>query len=327
MAVLGDQLTILDIRQRFTGTMLSRVVMTMARNDAIVSHMRFVESQTPQEYEFDFQTSLPRGTWVHAGEGTLPEVAGVDKMVERPGILEMRNRIDDKTLRQAGDSGMEMMYREDMFFMQAMSQAGGNTAYYGSKATDEAQFDGLTAFLGDAGRPNVWNAGATGTGGRTSIYMLDWGLNGVTMFYPPGSDFGIEMQRLPYQTIVDTDGTEMEVHRTRFMLSWGMAVHDHKCVARYAGIRTSVATAQMQPATSTGHFNYEVLIDAASFLRNPGMTRCYVNRAMEATILKSAAIKDNVEHTQMDPFGRPFRNIYGMQFFTDDAIISTEDAL
>ena len=330
----GQQLTVLDIRNRAPGKFMTALVMTMARDQPMLQDAVWVEAQTPQSYQWLYQTALPEGAWVNATEGTLPEVDGVDTMLERPGSLEMRSRIDVRTMRQAAPGeGQAILYQADMNFMMAMGQQGSNTMYYGSKATEPRQFDGFAAILSDLTRPNVWDAGAT-SGSATSIYAIEWGgTEGAVMFYPQGGNFGINRKELGEQTINDWGagggGKEMEVDRTVYWMDWGLAIRNHARALRICNIAPSELGTGGKSWNDQGGANLSqrMFIDAAAFLRDPVRTRLYMNRQVKADIRKAGSEFARVQNDPMNPFGVPSDILEQMICRVDDTIVSAEARL
>ena len=320
----GDTLTLADIANRFKGKYLGYIVRTLAQMNSVLPHMRFTQCETATEYEYNYQTSLPEGSWINANEGSLPEVDGVTKQVERPGILIMRSRVNDELVRQAGSAGQMMLSQMDVSFLQSMQIQGAKTFYYGSKATDVRQFDGISNILASKSRPNVTSAGGSGSD-LTSAYIVCWDkLNACTMFYPEGSQYGIEVIPLPYQTVVDpTTHEDMEVYRKKFRLAWGFAIQDHRCAARYGDLETK---------GSSNTFNPDVLVDILSYLWSKQNVHMYCNRKLYAAISKVALNKENAYFRQDEKtgniFGGPVNNFQNqLPIHVDDAILGTETAL
>ena len=321
MPLQGSELTIKDIGERYKGSMIGDVVMSLWQMNSALRHMVFGMLEAPrQEFEFHYQKSQPGGAWVHAHEGTWPEVAGITRAVERPGTLEMRNRTNDMVLRQAGDNANRIRYQEDMIFLQSMNQHGAATFYYGSKASDVAQFDGIASMLASKSRPNVYSANGSGSD-LTSAYIVDWSKDtACTMFFPEGSEMGVEMIPLPMQTVIDStnNNKEWEAHRSKFLLSWGFAIQNHRCVARYGDIEVS---------GNVNRWSIETMIRILNLLQRREGTRMYVSRELKTQIDIAALNKSNAHLTMGQEFGRPVPQFWETTVHVDDAISDSEDAL
>lgn len=323
MAVpLGQYLNLWDLAQRLKGDgSLGMIVETLVQRNAMLRGMVFEEATTAQYHQWHYRASYPDGKWINVNQGALPEKTGVTRAVERPGVLVMRSMVDDELLKQA-PPGQQNQLRtdEDRGFIDAMGQQGVGTAIYGSYRTNPRMFDGFMTKLHSLSQKNVFHGGSTTASANSSILAIVWDREkGCTMFYPPNSTAGIFMQDLGMDTWDDPTTQEShEVWRTKFRLAWGMAIKDHRCVARYANIHTAPTNENREV------FNPNIMIDILNFLWTKENAHFYCNRNVKAQIDKDALNKNNAYYTVEKIYGEPVMAFQGVPIELEEQLLTNE---
>ena len=129
--------------------------------------------------------------------------------------------------------------------LESFNQTFAKTSFYGSSVNPASfigfgpRFSSLEAVNGQ----NILDAGGTG-GTNSSIYLIGWGEESCTYFFPQGSKAGILHEDLGIQTAQSisaagtTDGNPMlqQVYREHWRWQHGLYMPDWRYVVRIANI-------------------------------------------------------------------------------------------
>jgi hypothetical protein len=164
---------------------------------------------------------------------------------------------------------------------------------YAEHVVDPEKLDGLSNRLNALSMDRVISAG--GSGGTTSAFAIQWGLNQVFMAYPRGSKtIGIEHKDLGEVTL--SDGTNpYQGFRDHFVSRSGLVVKDTRCIARVANI---------EPAGAVNLFNEDDLITVLNQMKNGGKGAIiYVNRTIKTQMEIALIDRANINFTVADGLG------------------------
>ena len=326
---IGGVYTLLDllrIQDPSNGQLLF-VAETLARKNPIVREVPIMEANQALTHIGSRQNSLPTVQKRAINDG-VPKSAHKEIPVTAPmSLFETMSQVDEEILRLAGANAAAVRQRKDAAFIEAMAQAVADEIFFGSLADDVLGFNGLaTMFNSLSAYPNgdtswfynVLSAG--GTGGCTSVWIIEWGPEKAHLIYPKGTQAGIEINDLGKQLVSGvTASTEFVAYVTQFKWRCGLFVADEHCVQRLANIERTGASNTWDDDQMIQLINY--LPDMGE---NPN-TRIYCNRAIRTQMDIRLKDKNNVNYTAMaDPFGVPVMRFRGIPVQVCDALNASE---
>jgi hypothetical protein len=244
----------------------------------------------------------------------------------------------DKALWEIQNNPTAWRSDKDEKKVEALTQTIEYAFFYGSIATNPAQFVGLAnRFKSLTTYPNndtswfynVLSSGgaAANSGAFTSAWMIEMGKGKVYGIYPRNLPGGLSVRDLGESTKETTAGL-YQVLRMHFRWFAGLVVEDERCVQRICNIDTT-------SGVSTGIFDEETFIDAKNRLPGSGEapgTVIFVNRLLKSQIDKRAVTqKLNTYFTQNedtgDVWGRSVTRFQGIPIFVAEKILSTETTI
>lgn len=285
---------------------------------------------------------LPTATWMEANdltshvvtqaltEGTgsagvinqgVPYETTKVKQVRFPiEMFETYSRVDERELK-VSSSPEQFRAQKDAYMLKSLGRSWHTRFFYGDSTDNPAAVDGLATRYNDLGMDNVVGAGGTGSD-LSSMWILQWGMDGCYLTYPRGGNTMIEVEDLGRDIVNDTVGayTAMVTH---FGIHWGLAIADDRAVQRIANIETSGAS---------NIFDEDDLIRAITRLPDPGNlanTAIYVNRSIYAAMQIAMKDKQNVNfYPDADGLsGKPVVTFQGIPVVMVDKLLNTEAAL
>lgn len=176
--------------------------------------------------------SLPTGHWRQLNAGVATEISQTVPVVEAMGMLESFSFVDKKLVDVAPNPA-QFRSGEAASFLEGMSQTLANAVIYGNNGTTPAVFTGLQPRLASLGNMCVTGSGAFN---RSSIYIVQWGLDKVHFIYPPNSKVGITHEDLGVLPWVAGDGNPYMCYVDHFQVDCGLAVRNERSIARMANV-------------------------------------------------------------------------------------------
>ena len=304
------------------------VAQTLARKNPIVREVPILEANQILAHVGSRQNSLPTVQKRAINDG-VPKSTHKEIPVTAPmSLFETMSQIDEELLRLAGANAAAFRERKDAAFIEAMAQAVADEVFFGSLADDVLGFNGLaTMFNSTTVYPNgdsswYYNVQKTagGTGGCTSLWVIEWGPEKAHLIYPKGTQGGIEINDLGKQLVAGvTASTQFVAFVTQFKWRCGLYVQDERCVQRIANIeRTGAANI----------FDDDQLITALNQLPDMGenpATRIYCNRQIRTQMDIRVKDKNNVNYVNNnDAFGKPVMYFRGVPVQVCDALNAAE---
>lgn len=206
-----------------------------------------IEANNGTSHDASVRSGLPSGTWRKFYEGVQPEKSAKVQVSDKAAQLTSYSEIDKALHDRQGANAKAWRTQEDAAFFEGLSQTMIDALFYGDKTVNTSQFNGLSARYStlDTTVPisqNVLNAGGTGDD-NTSIWIIQWSPQTVTMFYPAGTQAGLQVQDRGQQTVLDANGGRYEAYRTYFEWNNGLSVLDWRSAVRIANIDVSALTA------------------------------------------------------------------------------------
>jgi hypothetical protein len=321
-----NQLSLLELAKRTSpGGNLQVIAETLSQVNELMQDIPWVEANDKTRHVGTRRTTLPQGTLRQYNQGVAKAVSATKEVAANMAMLESYSIVDVKL---AGLSGRPDEFRtgEDVAFVEGMTQQVTGKLFYANTASGGSKdIQGFAAMYNSLAQSNVQSGGvAAGTGGTTSLWIIDWDpVSGAHGIYPQGSASAITQKDLGVRPAYDADNNPYEAYWTHFSWDFGVFVHDDRQVQRICNINAA-------PGAVSDKFDEDLLIRALNRMRIPGggpNTRIYANRELKTQMDINAKNKPNVWHTVEDPWGRPVTMFRGIPVRLVDQILSTETAI
>ena len=332
MATLTGEYTLLDLKAMHDPMgNVAKAIDVISQVNSVMEDAIWVEANDLTSHVVTQTLSEGSGQSGVINEAVDYEEDIVKQVREPLEIFESYSRIDERLIRRARNPE-QFRAQKNAMRLRGMAKSWHNRFFYGndSGAADEtlseANVTGLSARFDALADTNV--VGASGTGSDlTSIWVIQWGEEGVHLLFPRGEKTVIEEEDLGRQLVSGTTrsgGTGAYTALvSHYMLNWGLAVADPRCAQRIANIETS---------GTSNIFDEDDLIAAINRLPDPSnieRTRIYVNRDIKTQMDIALKDKSNVYYNKTDAFGGKggILTFNGIPVRMVDKLLSTEDAL
>lgn len=356
------QLTLLDAARRMDpdGKIGSLpIVEILARENSIIQDASVIEGNTTTGLLTTLRTGLPAVAFRQLNAGIQPSKSTTKQVHFTAAWLEGLGKVDERLVSMAND-GPGLRLSEVSPFMESMGQTLASTAFYGDVRVNPDRFTGLSAYyaalnasyqrnpealvnpsstLPDSGR-NVFDAstnsegevfGTPGDGNNTSLWLITWGENGITMFFPKGSKAGVSHEDLGRWLVDDGRGIGaqylawVDIYRANL----GLAPRDWRQGSRIANI--DVVALQSAGDDNDQSANLlKNMIQAKNYIQdlNKGRAFWYCNRVVHTYLEVKAMNKANVMlSSQTLEDGRVITKFAGIPIHRCDALLNTESAV
>lgn len=314
----ANQLTILEMAKRTRNGNLIKIAEVMNRKNAINKDAPWFPCNDGTGHIITRRTSLPAGSFRSYNEGVSRETSQTKQIREVTGLLEGLSKVDYKLVNNSGNAE-QFRSSEDLAFVEGLSQTQATNLIYGNHVTDPKEPEGLAPRLNATSQDMVMDGGSDSADACTSIYVVQWGRKAAHLIHPPDSMAGIDIKNLGVQLALDDNDREYLAYVTDFSIQFGLAVHDDRCIGRYANIATT---------GSSNIFDEDKLIELINNFESEG-EGCviYVNKTVKTQMDINAKDKTNVNYGVENIWGVPTLVFRGVPVRRCDAIVSTEAAI
>jgi hypothetical protein len=319
-----DAITALEMAKRLDPTRQRwlPIVEQLTLMEMMFKTIPFVQADDFTLHKINRRNSVPQGSWVADDEGSAYVATTTEAVEERMGKLVAFSKEDaDKVDRAPDPSGLR--WGEAKGIIQGMGNNIMSTFLYGNRASDIHKFTGLAPRLATANAKTIIDGGGTGSD-VTSIYAYVPGTDKTHLIYPRtvgGQDtMGITREDLGKRIINDSNSNPYTAYGEKFKVEMGLAVHDLRCIGRYANIESSGAS---------NIFDEDKLIELLAWMKDLGEAVILaMNRTVLIQVKKAIKDKGNVYLSYEDAFGKkgiPF--LMGHPVVISDSIVDTESAI
>jgi hypothetical protein len=278
--------TLIDIAKSFDPDGKVAVLAELLnQSNEIVYDMNFIEGNLPTGHKSVVRTSLPSVALREFYKGVPVSKSGRATVEDVAAMQEGRNEID-KDLADLNGNSAAFRMSEALGFVESMNETFAQQIFYGNTATNKDGILGLTprySSLTATSGANVINAGGTGNT-NTSVWLVGWGENTCTGFYPKGSKAGLVQEDLGVIDAFDSNQNRFRAYAELWQWKYGLCVKDWRYVVRIANISVSDLNAQTgtQAVTSSTWLN-KLMIRALARMPSSGMARFafYANRSVK----------------------------------------------
>lgn len=253
------------------------IVELLAQTNEILEDMTFVQANNTLSHRTTVRTGLPRIYWKLLNQGVRTSKSTTAQIDEGIGVAEAWSEVN-KDLAELGGNTNAVRLSEAQAFIEAMNQEIASTVFYGNQQSNPEEFTGLSprySSLSAGNAQNIIDGGGTGSD-NTSIWLVDWGYNGVHGIFPKGSKAGLVHTNLGTDVLNHADGTREEVYQDKWQWKLGVVVRDWNCAARACNIDISDLIARGSSAAEL----IKVFIRLIHRVKRRGKLCFYVNRTL-----------------------------------------------
>lgn len=200
----------------------------------------FIEANNGSNHDASVRTGLPSGTWRALYEGVDPSRSSHVNVSDKSGQLTDYSVVDKTLYDKMADRAKTWRAQEDAAFYEGMMQNVLKTVFYGDINDNTRAFTGLanrfnTLNASVPSSQNIIDAGGTGST-NASIWLVGWSPRTVALFYPQGTQAGLQVTNKGQQTVKDANGKSYEALVTYFEINVGLSVQDWAAVVRICNI-------------------------------------------------------------------------------------------
>jgi hypothetical protein len=316
-----SQLTLIELAKRTNQGNLLTIAEVMDESNAILKDGPWLEANQATGHLITRRNSLPGGTFRKLNAGIDAESSSTTQLTEPMSMLEAYSKVDEELVKLAPDP-ITFRNGEDMAFVEGLAQSLADLVIYGNMGTYPERINGFATRYDSLSFANVYNGKGSGSD-LTSLWIIQWDpVWGVHWIYPRGSkSMGIDAIDMGIELVLDSDSKPFRAYRTWFKSKCGIAIHDDRCVARYANIETAVDAA-------TNIFDEDIVIRMLRNLPHEGKGAViYGNRTILSQMDIRSKDKANVNYGTADIYGVPTTTFRGVPVRQVDAILNTESAI
>lgn len=325
----AKDLSMLDVLRRTDPSgKHDQIVELMQQDNPLLEDGTWFEGNTATGDIFTSRTALPSYVYRSFNQGVPRSKSRTSQVTETCAMLATRSTIDAELLELNGNNA-ETRAKEEISFVQALSNAVEDGMFYNSVETDPKKFQGLAPRLdsttGPAGSQVVLASDTAAGSDQTSIWLVGWGEQGVSFIYPKGSKVGLSSKDMGEVYVQDDEGDEYRAFSTDWSWKVGLRVKDYRRVARVANIDASELE-----ATGARDFGLlEAMIKAYHRVKIPGMRWAWYCSPLAATYLHLQALHSvrNSTLTIEEVGGKPMTRFLGIPVRSSDGILNTEAAI
>ena len=341
MATIGNTaLTLADWAKRTDeGGKMATIVDLLSQSNQMMDDMLWVEGNQTSGTKTTVRTGLPSGTWRLLYQGVQPTKSTTAQVIENCGNLEAYSQVD-RDLADLNGNTAEFRLSEDSAFFEGLTQQMQAAILYSNAITTPAQIMGLApryASLSAGTAANIIDCGGTGST-NTSIWLVGLGPQTIAGIFPKAKVGGLMHEDLGRDTLVQSDGSLLEVYRSHFKWEAGVMVRDWRFAVRLCNIDVTLlgggSAANLINALVSACHRVPVAPSGASINVDPtrpsgvvgGSVRwaIYCNRVVASALDRQALNKTNVLLQMGQWDGKPVTMFRGIPIRIVDQLLSTE---
>jgi hypothetical protein len=315
-------------RRQDTAGNITPIVELMTSRDEFMNDFHYMQCNDGTTHNTTVRTGLPSGTWRRMYQGIQSTKSTTAQVTDSTGMLEALPKIDVDVIDKQEDPAAAML-SEHTPHLDGLSADIATQLIYGDTATEPDRFMGLaprynTLDTGDdtLSSYNVFDGGGAGAD-NTSIWLLTWGPEALSMIYPKGAMAGLKHEDLGRQLTTASGGGDFLAYVNHYKWDLGASVKDWRTCGRIANIDISNLEASSSAADLV-----ELMIRLSERLRGKGGRRTWVMHERVRTMLR-IQIKDtsNVNLTFDTVEGHEVMKFDGVPLRISDSLSMAETLL
>lgn len=281
------------------------------------------------------RTGLPSVGWGALYEGIVQSKGAKQQVADTTGFVEALAQVDKRQLDLYAENRIQVRASEARPFMEAMAQELVTSLFYHSTDTNARHPKGLSPRLGVLGTSGAGNqiidGGGTGSD-NTSIWMVDWSYDGLSVIYPSGTSAGITRENKGEQRVLDAAGNPYYVEEELLRSYAGFTLGDYRRIVRIANIDVSEMKAgnvDLYALMRKGYYRmHSRRVNKVHDQKAPGRIAVYANRdvceALEGLSVNGGSSDSFVRLKPMELEGKEVDTYKGFPVRETDALLNTE---
>ena len=195
----------------------------------IMDDWSWMECNSGTKHTRGIRTGLPSLSWGALYEGIAQSKSSKQMVDDTTGFVEGLSTVDQRQLDLYAENKVAIRSAEGRTFMESMAQELMTSLFYYDPSTNVRHPKGLGARYGvkaTSGAGNqIVDAGGTGSD-NTSIWLVEWGYDGLSTIYPKGTPAGMQRENKGQQRVLDPAGNPYYVEEELFRTHVGFSVGD-----------------------------------------------------------------------------------------------------
>lgn len=301
----------------------------------IMDDWSWMQCNSGTKHTRSIRTGLPSVSWGSLYEGIPQSKSGKQQVDDTTGFVEALSHVDERQLELYAENRTQIRALEGRSFQESMAQELVTAMFYHDPATNPKYPKGLGARFGtiatSGAGAQIVDAGGTGSD-NTSIWMVEWGYDGVSVIYPKGTTGGISRQNMGRQRVLDAAGNPYYVEEELFRCHVGFTVGDWQRVVRIANIDVSdmlAGNVDLYSWLTKGYYKLKSRrVNKVMNQSSPGRIAIYCNRnvlqTLDETGTNRGASDNFIRLRPMEIQGKEVQTYRGFPLRETDAILNTE---
>ena len=327
--------TLYDVAGYLDGVSAPKIMIeALSKVNGFFDDITMVEANNGTSNDAQIRSGLPQGTWRKFYQGVQPEKSARVQVSDKSAQLTSYSNIDKALHDRQGANAGQWRKDEDTAFLEGLSQTMLDALFYGDLSVNTSEFNGLAPRYSslDPAVPisaNIINGGGTGDD-NSSIWVIQWSPQTAAMFYPKGTQAGLQVIDKGMQTVTapaEMGGGQYEAYQTYFEWNAGLTVMDWRSIVRIPNIDISLLKADY----STGADLPDLLDDAIGQLPNVAGARTiiYMSKKVYQMFKKQVEFKSKYQIKREDFYGngRKVPSYDGYAIRIVEQLLDTEEAV
>lgn len=301
----------------------------------ILDDWSWMECNSGTKHTRSIRTGLPSVAWGALYAGIPQSKAAKQTVDDTTGFVEGLSQVDTRQLKLYADKKAAIRQSEARAFIEAMAQEVVTALFYHDPASNPKYPKGLGARFGalatSGAGAQIVDAGGTGSD-NTSIWIVEWGYDGLSAIYPSGTTAGIQRENKGEQPVTDGLGNRYYVEEELISCHLGFTLGDWQRVSRVANIDVSnmkAGSVQIYDFLREAYFKLKSrrarkIMDQKA----PGRLAIYCNRdvlqALDALATNAGASDSFIRLGWGEIEGKEVLTYRGIPIRETDAILNTE---
>lgn len=267
---------------------------------------------------------LGKGKFMGVNEGRDTTSSDITVKTSNVCLYTSLSQVNDTLLRANPSLATKLRTEQHELNLEGIVQDFTEKIFYSKAVDDPKGFNGLAQRRSSmAINDNKFNnkylfKGDLTTGKGTSIYLIQFGQNGVCLRHQEGTKSGFDFRDRGMKSYRNDDGTITDFWEMEYNIWSLLSVKDPRTLLRYSNI---------DPAGGTKGVDTDILIKMKNQLpRNGKSAGAFVNRDVITQIEIALSAKSNIYYTrsEIENYGDVTR-FMNIPLFLQDCISSTED--
>jgi len=302
---------------------IDTIVDILKETNEVVDSMLWKEGNLATGEQTTITTGYPSTTWRLLNYGIQPSKVTTKQVTDVCGMLGTFGEVDKDVAALNGNTA-EYRMEQDRYKLKALAKDFATALFYGNVSTDPEQIMGLSPRFSSLSADNAGNIlnGAGSGNTNTSIWLVNWGMEGAYGIFPKGSVAGIQSTDFGEQVLEDADGGKYPGYQNYYQWKCGLTVKNWENIVRIANIDV----AQLKADAASGTDVIEQMIRSMHLVETVSSKQeFYCNKTIFTYLDLQTYNSSNMNVSyEKDPHGKRVMMFRGVPVKRCDALLSTE---